>query len=127
MGIIEIKNPAEFKKLIGGKEPVIVKFSADWCGDCRTLRPHFEGSVPELESAGMVVARFSLSAERREIDGRKKAIFPTPEHEQIRAQYAPAGFPTVALIREGRVIASSVEDTKRSFRHFVQLALQKAK
>ncbi|TDL32499.1 thioredoxin [Jeotgalibacillus sp. S-D1] len=32
-----IKNKETFNELVQGSEPVIVKFTADWCPDCRRM------------------------------------------------------------------------------------------
>ncbi|MFH1443607.1 MAG: thioredoxin family protein [Candidatus Micrarchaeota archaeon] len=127
MGIIEIKSPEELAELVKSGRPLVVKFGAKWCGDCKELQPHFEAEAGKLEEAGIQVARFDLSHERREVEGGKKAVYPTLQHEALRKRYAPEGFPTTVFINGGRVFLSSLEDNRDSFRHFVSNVLQRMK
>ncbi|MFH0972200.1 MAG: thioredoxin family protein [Candidatus Micrarchaeota archaeon] len=128
MAIVEIQSPEKFRKLVASGKPLVVKFGATWCGDCKELQPHFESNVGLLEEAGITVARFHLSHERKEVEGGgKKAVYPTMDHEALRKKYAPDGFPTVVFIREGRVFLSSLEDNKQTLGHFVTNVLQRMK
>lgn len=36
-GVEAIKSAEEFKTVTGGEAPVIVKFYADWCPDCKVM------------------------------------------------------------------------------------------
>ncbi|MDG5471727.1 thioredoxin family protein [Jeotgalibacillus sp. ET6] len=42
-----IKNTDTFKEVIAGSEPVIVKFTADWCPDCRRMDMFIDDIVEE--------------------------------------------------------------------------------
>lgn len=44
--IIKISSDQEYRTLISGPRPVLVKFTADFCGPCKTIAPH----VSELAS-----------------------------------------------------------------------------
>ncbi len=122
----EISSPGELRKMIAAGKPLVVKFAADWCGDCKELRPHFEKHTGTLEKAGVTVARISLSKERETLDGgKKKTIFPSPEHSAMREEFAKHGFPTVVFFKEGRVFASSLEDTGKSYGKLVSYFLSR--
>lgn len=40
MSVLKV-NDVEFAEMISGKEKVVVKFYADWCGSCRLISPKF--------------------------------------------------------------------------------------
>ena len=42
----QINTKEKFKEIIVSEEPVIVKFFADWCPDCRIIEPE----LPEIEA-----------------------------------------------------------------------------
>ena len=119
MPVLEIGSPAELRKLIASGKPLVVKFEADWCGDCKALRPHFELHTGRLEKSGVTVARISLSHERTREGERKKAVYPTAEHSALKTEYAREGFPTVVFFKDGRVVASGLEDTGKSYERLV--------
>jgi len=37
-----ITNVTEFEKVITDGKPLLLKFDADWCGDCRAIQPVLE-------------------------------------------------------------------------------------
>ncbi|MFH1750974.1 MAG: thioredoxin family protein [Candidatus Micrarchaeota archaeon] len=115
MAVQEISSPEELRKMIAAGKPLVVKFAADWCGDCKELHPHFESHAETLERAGVTVARISLSKEREITPGGKKTVYPSPAHSTLREEFAKHGFPTVVFFKEGRVFASSLEDTSKSY------------
>ncbi len=128
MAIVEVSSPEELRKMIAAGRPLVVKFAADWCGDCRVLAPHFEKHAQTLEKAGVTVARISLSKEREILDdGKKKTVFPTPEHSAMREEFAKHGFPTVVFFNEGRVFATGLEDTGNSYKKLVGYFLSRIK
>ncbi|MBU1196874.1 thioredoxin fold domain-containing protein [Candidatus Micrarchaeota archaeon] len=120
MVITEIQTPKRLREMIASGKPLVVKFTAGWCPDCRELRPHFEGHANTLERAGATVARITLSNERKEVEGGvKKTVFLTPAHSKLRDEFAKHGFPTVVFFNEGRVFATSLEDSEASYRKLV--------
>lgn len=125
MAVMEISSPEELKKMIASGKPLVVEFTADWCGNCKNLRRHFENYAETLEKAGIIVVRICLSKKRQIVDDKKKTIFPTPEHSALREEFAKYGFPTVGFFMDGRLLASSLEDTGKSYGKLVDYFLSR--
>jgi len=48
--IYAVQSEEEFKeKVMGGSKPVIIDFSATWCGPCKILTPRLEAAVANTE------------------------------------------------------------------------------
>ncbi len=47
-------NDQDFKAFIEGDKPVVVKYYADWCGNCRLFSPKFKRVSNEEEMEGVV-------------------------------------------------------------------------
>jgi thioredoxin 1 len=70
--------------------PVVVDFWAAWCGPCRMVTPELE-KLAAAHGSTVKVVKVDVDA-NREVAGR----------------YRIQGIPTIALFRDGEVVASSV-------------------
>ncbi len=125
MPVRELATPEELRRLIASGKPLVVKFSAKWCGDCQKLRPHFEEHAERLEQAGVTVARISLSEERVQEGERKRTVYPTPEHAALKEAFARHGFPTVVFFKDRRMFGSGLEDSGSSYKKLVDYFLSR--
>lgn len=77
---------ANFASHARGDLPLVVDFWAEWCAPCKMFAPTFEQAAAELEP------RVQLA----KVD--------TQQAQQLAAQYAIRGIPTLALFRRGHEI-----------------------
>ncbi|KAL4070400.1 thioredoxin [Scleroderma citrinum] len=53
MGLPVIKSLAEFTEIINRGRPVIIDFTATWCGPCRVIGPIFEKFSGQAQFSGV--------------------------------------------------------------------------
>jgi thioredoxin len=70
--------------------PVIVDFSAAWCGPCRMLDPAIESEIAKREGK-IELAKIDVDAE-----------------STLAAQYGVQSIPTVAVFRDGKPVTGFV-------------------
>jgi len=93
-----------------GKPVEIMLFSVDWCPHCKVARPEWNKVAESTKS----------------INGRK-IIFTdinctdeTPEVTSIIKQYNIEGYPTIKLIKDGKVIDFDAKPTEQHLREFLK-------
>jgi thioredoxin 1 len=53
MAIVNV-NDSEFKETLSSNDKVVVKYYADWCGNCKLFSPKYKRVSNEEENAGIV-------------------------------------------------------------------------
>lgn len=86
---METLNATDFTKKIQSKTPILIDFSATWCGPCKALTPILE----------------SLDSEIDDMEFYKVDIDKNPELAQ---QHNVNGVPTILVFKNGEVIATHV-------------------
>lgn len=74
---------AKFNEIIQSETPVLIDFSADWCGPCKMLAPILKEVKGELGEAVKII----------KIDVDK--------NEQLAAKYQVRGVPTLIIFKDG--------------------------
>ena len=75
---------SSFKDIIASEVPILVDFSADWCGPCKMLAPILKQVKDELGDAIKIV----------KIDVDK--------NQPLAAKYQVRGVPTMILFKQGK-------------------------
>jgi len=82
-----VQSEDEFKtKVLGGEKPVVVDFSATWCGPCKMLTPRLESAVAGTEDA---------------VD---LAIVDIDDLGELAMEHDVSAVPTVLGIKNGEVV-----------------------
>ena len=82
-----VQDEAEFKeKVLGSATPVVVDFSASWCGPCKLLTPRLDAAIAATEGA---------------VD---LAIVDIDELADIALEHGVNAVPTVLGIKDGQIV-----------------------
>jgi thioredoxin 1 len=76
--------------------PVLVDYSAEWCGPCKMMAPVLEESA-EHYAGRLTVAKVDVD-----------------ENQALAARYQVRGIPTLMLFKDGQVVASKVGAMSRA-------------
>lgn len=79
-----------YEQIVASATPVVIDFSAEWCGPCQALAPIIEELAEEYEGK-VVVAKCDVE-----------------EADEVAAQYRVRNIPTVVFIKDGVAVDKSV-------------------
>ena len=77
---------ANFQEVLGGAQPLVLDFSATWCGPCKKIAPIIEELAEEY--AGRVVV----------------GTCAVDECDELTAKFGIRNVPTVLFIKNGEVV-----------------------
>ncbi|MBE5957654.1 MAG: thioredoxin [Lachnospiraceae bacterium] len=89
MAVIEVTEANFEQEVLKSEKPVLVDFWADWCGPCKMLSPIVD----------------QVSDEQSDV---KVCKINVDENLNIARKYNVMSIPTLALIRNGETVATSV-------------------
>ena len=94
---MEQVNDTNFEQeVLKNNKPVLVDFSAVWCGSCRQIAPFIDEIAKEMAS--------NLKIVQVDVD----------EAEQLALKYDVQSLPTLILFKNGEVLASRVGGAGKS-------------
>lgn len=76
---------SKFSELIKGNTPVLVDFSAEWCGPCKMMKPILEELKSDLGESTVII--------KVDVD----------KNPQAAAAYKIQGVPTLILFHKGEI------------------------
>ncbi|MCX4587160.1 thioredoxin [Streptomyces sp. NBC_01481] len=89
-GVAEVTDADFDDEVLRADRPVLVEFTADWCGPCRQLAPVLSALASE------------------EADRLKVVQLDVDTNPEITTRYAVLSMPTLMVFREGETVKSMV-------------------
>ncbi|MFD7320112.1 thioredoxin family protein [Streptomyces sp. NPDC059875] len=89
-GVTEVTDADFDAEVLGAELPVLVKFTADWCGPCRQLGPVL-GAVAEEEADRLRIVQLDVD-----------------RNPEITVRYGVLATPTLMVFRAGEPVKSMV-------------------
>lgn len=87
----KVNNVNEFNEIINSDNLTVVKFSADWCGPCRTLAGIMDDVTPDYQNVNFI-----------EIDVEGDGM------DEIVSNYSIRNIPVLAFIKNGKLLNKNV-------------------
>ena len=87
----KVNNVNEFNEVINSDNLTVVKFSADWCGPCRTLTGIMDDVTPDYQNVNFI-----------EIDVEGDGM------DEIVSNYSIRNIPVLAFIKNGKLLNKNV-------------------
>lgn len=101
-------NREQFEEMLRGEKPVLIDYSATWCGYCRRIEPVYSRIEEEYRDV--------LIAAKIDID----------EEEQLSDEQQIEIIPTLVLYKNGNAVGSIVNPpSKMAIDEFIKTALEK--
>ncbi len=88
--LLKVTDASFSEQVLQASGPVLLKFEADWCGPCQSMKPAV-GEIVDDYAGRLTVASLDIDA-----------------NPQTTSRYAIRGVPTVMLFKDGQVVAQKV-------------------
>jgi thiol-disulfide isomerase/thioredoxin len=98
-----------------GNKAELIFFYADWCPHCKAAKPIWNDLKSEYENKTISGYQITFT----EVDCSEE----TEEVEKLMNQYSVEGYPTIKLIKDGKVIEYDAKPSKETLTKFLSTVL----
>lgn len=100
---VQVATDQDFKTYLGDNENVVVKFYADWCGNCRLFAPKYKRVSNEDEMQNVVF--LDVNAE---------------ENPETRKMAGVDNLPFMAFFKNGELVEGSASSKEEYLRKIIE-------
>jgi thioredoxin 1 len=87
---VQVLTGTNFDQIVGGVQPVLVDFWAEWCGPCRMMSPAIDDLASHYDGRA-VIAKVNVD-----------------EYPEIAGRYGIRSIPTLLVFKKGEVVESTL-------------------
>jgi thiol-disulfide isomerase/thioredoxin len=102
--VVQKVNDAEFKAVLESHDRVVVKYYADWCGNCRLFAPKFNRMAEDEKNAA--IAFLDINAEQ------------SPEARKLAGV---SNLPFFAVFQNGKLVKGDFTSKQESVEAMIEL------
>lgn len=102
--MLDIKDKAHLEEMISRGKPLLLTFSADWCPDCRVIKPAMK------------------NLEEKHGDKFLFCLIDRDNNMSLCEDYGITGIPSFVIVREGEAAASLISSKRKTYKeieHFI--------
>ena len=97
------------------KEAEIMFFRVDWCPHCKTAKPEWDAAKAQFDGTTKNGYKIEFS--------EHNCTTETPQISQLMKQYKVEGYPTIKLVKDGKVIDFDAKPTQDSIAQLINTAI----
>lgn len=90
-----VETEADFNKVLKSKKPQVIKFYADWCGACKSMKPEFEKAAADIKNSKVDFVMVQIDKK----DAKGQEAF-----KAVTEKYNVQGIPTTIFVKNGEEV-----------------------
>lgn len=99
----------------GQSQAQLIMFYVDWCPHCKTAKPEWDAAKAQFDGTTKNGYKIEFS--------EHNCTTETPQISQLMKQYKVEGYPTIKLVKDGKVIDFDAKPTQDSIAQLINTAI----